>query len=403
MSEQVKENVLASWAQAQLKNEPWDAPLHKDCANFHEEYQLGKLLGSGGFGEVKIAVHRPTGTEVAVKIVHGQGNPAEGLDEGIEREIKTMSQVTSPHTISVIEAFEQSQGEGDPVWHIVLELCTGRCLSGFLNESGALSPDVLRAVTAQLAVAVLHMHSCGVAHGDIKPENIMVEGEELQGASTRIKLIDFGLACLLGEPFARRYANHLKKQARVKKKARDDGWKLSDFSPIKAYQKLTKSEPEHTPTSQHTPTTQVSRGSYTALPAGTQGYTSPELLAQIGTSSVVKVPLASEAFSVGRVVGHCATGVSPDRKVMDAISENSNLFGLAVNTFRACAGKPVRRYYFLSERPEEVRDIVEGLTHPSPVQRMTITQLCQSAYVAEAPGYYRNPFGLYEKETTFDL
>lgn len=388
---------------------PWDAPLHKSSASFYEEYQLGKLLGSGGFGEVKKAVHRPTGTEVAVKIIHDEGSLS--LNEGIEREIKTMSQVTSPHTISVIEAFEQShagQSRGTPVWHIVLELCTGRCLSEFLQESGALPADVLRAVTAQLAVAVLHMHSCGVAHGDIKPENIMVEGDELQGASTRIKLIDFGLACCLDEPFARRYTNHLRKHAREKQKAKEEGWKLSDFSPIKAYGYLTGSpsrQPEvpdspTTPASQHTPLTQVSRSLYSALPAGTQGYTSPELLAKVGTSLVVKVPLASEAFSVGRVISYCATGVPPNQKIMDCISENSNLVASALHLVRACRGKPVRRYRFLSQQPEEVRDIVEGLVHPSADERMTITQLCQSDYVANAPGSHENPFGAYHHYNT---
>eukprot|EP00931_Biecheleriopsis_adriatica_P089746 TRINITY_DN6382_c0_g2_i2.p1 TRINITY_DN6382_c0_g2~~TRINITY_DN6382_c0_g2_i2.p1 ORF type:complete len:425 (+),score=50.40 TRINITY_DN6382_c0_g2_i2:66-1340(+) len=405
MSEQVTESVLASWARAHIKNDHWDAPLHKGSANFHQEYQVGKLLGRGGFGEVKKAVHRATGIEVAVKIVHCQGEQSACLDEGIEREVKTMSQVTSPHTISVIEAFQQSradENQGNPVWHIVLELCTGRGLSEILQESGALQAEALRAVTAQLAVAVLHMHSSGVAHGDIKPANIMVHGEELQGASSRIKLVDFGLACLLGEPFARSYTKHLKNHARANRRESKDGWSLSEFSPIKVYQQLTRSKvhgsvspAEHTPVlNEMTPVSQVSRTLYSAFAAGSEGYASPELLAKANTLSVVKVPLASEAFSVGRVISHCATGVPPIQKVMDYISENTNLVASIVNLVRACAGKPVPRYCFLSKQPEEVRDIIKGLTTPEAHERMTITQLCQSPYVANAPGsyMYQNPF-----------
>jgi hypothetical protein len=46
----------------------------------------------------------------------------------------------------------------------------------------------------------------------------------------------------------------------------------------------------------------------------------------------------------------------------------------------------------MSEVSEEVRGLIKGLTEANPDQRLSVTQLCQSAYIAEAPGLIGNPF-----------
>jgi len=419
MEEALGETVVSQWQLARSANIPWEPPMHKgELMLFKERYAMQELLGVGGFGTVHRAIHCSTGTEVAVKTICFAADEQSKSTQRIELEIQAMCKCSNPLIISVIEAFVPNLGVGDRkgefVWQIVLELCSGRDLFQIIEERGALEPEALRAVTAQLAVAVLHMHSRGVVHRDLKPSNIMVLGGELQGALTNIQLIDFGIAHILGDSFVSKYEASLTKHKRTwmqKNRAieKDDfQWPGADQHPDTAprtwKQKLVEMEKLFSPMKSYqvSPCSTPSKTHFSATAKGTQGYSAPEVRPNpVNTQqnasngfSTVEIPVSSDAFSIGVTIRQCATGVPPDEDLADYISmQTMSLPAVIMNLCRRCYGKPIAKFRFISQLPQEVRTIIKCLTETSVEKRMTITQLCQTSFVADAPGSYENPFG----------
>jgi len=397
MEEALGETVVSQWQLARSANIPWEPPMHKgELMLFKERYAMQELLGVGGFGTVHRAIHCSTGTEVAVKTICFAADEQSKSTQRIELEIQAMCKCSNPLIISVIEAFVPNLGVGDRkgefVWQIVLELCSGRDLFQIIEERGALEPEALRAVTAQLAVAVLHMHSRGVVHRDLKPSNIMVLGGELQGALTNIQLIDFGIAHILGDSFVSKYEASLTKHTRRTRMQKKSAIEKGDFQCPGADQ-----QPDTAPRTCSTP----SKTYFSATAKGTQGYSAPEVRPNpVNTQqnasngfSTVEIPVSSDAFSIGVTIRQCATGVPPDEDLADYISmQTMSLPAVIMNLCRRCYGKPIAKFRFISQLPQEVRTIIKCLTETSVEKRMTITQLCQTSYVADAPGSYGNPF-----------
>jgi serine/threonine-protein kinase len=79
-------------------------------------------------------------------------------------------------------------GEDDHLTFLVMELVDGQPLSAVIREQGALSPEIVRSVLAQAALALGVAHEAGVVHRDVKPANIIVREDGV------VKLTDFGIA-----------------------------------------------------------------------------------------------------------------------------------------------------------------------------------------------------------------
>mmetsp|Transcript_2020 Transcript_2020/g.3999 ORF Transcript_2020/g.3999 Transcript_2020/m.3999 type:complete len:521 (-) Transcript_2020:28-1590(-) len=416
------ESAVASWSQAQRQGRRWRAPVLDDSGEkFDEDYQVMEVLGKGGFGEVCRALHMETEVEVAVKFLRmpldlKESWEKEAWSNKIRQEVETMRRCISPYIIQVIEAYAPDES-AENTWRIALELCPGCDLSDILRESGALDAASMRTVSAQLATAVLHMHAQGVVHRDLKPANIMVEGGELQGPSGSIKVVDFGLAHGLDRRFIRRYQKNLRKKREAETPTKKNTRIVDLLSPRKTYidwLSPRKVYTNHSDSDGELPTPRSSGRKaadddevksvhsgisrmvkFRAPPAGTRAFAAPEVIQ--GGGEMVEITVSSDAYSVGAIMRHCATGVSPDEDVADKVSGISAV----VRMVKACMGKPVETYRFLSEVPEDQRLLIKGLMQREPEERMTVTQLCQSRYISEAPGVVGNPF--YEKPQVTNL
>lgn len=111
--------------------------------------------------------------------------------ESLKNELKILSNVDNPNIINVIEVFLTNAN-----FDIIMENCEGGSLLDRINTlldnnkcfTSKQSADILKQIVSGLKYA----HENGVVHRDIKLENILLLGKDLN--DTRIKIIDFGLA-----------------------------------------------------------------------------------------------------------------------------------------------------------------------------------------------------------------
>lgn len=153
-------------------------------------YRFHELLGAGGFGSVYRATDTHQGDEVAIKITRADkaDNLAQQMNElDILQAIKPRCREN--HVACVRDHYVQrlpfDATPGRLV--IVMEYVRGSTLRALI-ESGISSPAELLSIATQLFEAIRFLHSMGIHHKDIKPDNLIWHHGHLT-------LVDFGVAC----------------------------------------------------------------------------------------------------------------------------------------------------------------------------------------------------------------
>ncbi|KAG1761616.1 Pkinase-domain-containing protein [Suillus occidentalis] len=138
-------------------------------------YTLGKVIGEGAYGKVRLGTHRITSTRVAIKQI------PKAMSASLTREIHHHRQLHHPHVTQMYEVIATESH----IW-IVTELCCGGELFDYLAEKGRLSERESSIIFGQLALAVAYLHEKGIVHRDLKLENVLLDER------CRVKLGDFG-------------------------------------------------------------------------------------------------------------------------------------------------------------------------------------------------------------------
>lgn len=150
---------------------------------FDDIYVKGNLIGEGGFGKVWLAKHRLLGHEVAVKTMDRRADE----DHDLFEEIDTLLQLDHPHIVKLIAYFQETY-----MVHLVFEVCRGPELYEILVamlEKGETLPEWDAAmVMRHMLKAIRGCHTNFMGHYDIKPENFMYAGQDLEN----LKMIDLG-------------------------------------------------------------------------------------------------------------------------------------------------------------------------------------------------------------------
>uniref|UniRef100_A0A7S1ETX7 Protein kinase domain-containing protein n=1 Tax=Timspurckia oligopyrenoides TaxID=708627 RepID=A0A7S1ETX7_9RHOD len=165
----------------------WAAKLKRVSANELESYyKLGKVIGVGSYGEVKLATDLLSGATVAVKTVQrGKFSSAKEM-EFIEREIEVMKTLEHPHIIKTYNIFDA----GSKV-HFVMEYLPGGDLFDAIAEENNFSELNAAQIIGDILDAVSYLHKNNICHRDLKPENILCLERKWPLV---VKLTDFGTA-----------------------------------------------------------------------------------------------------------------------------------------------------------------------------------------------------------------
>lgn len=160
-----------------------------------ERFEVHRLIGRGGMGEVYEARDRILGEEVALKVTRPTSRDPEARAEQFRKEVQLARRISHPGVCRVHDvAFHRSR-DGQLLLVFTMELLVGETLAERLRQ-GPLPPDQARSIAIDIAAALDAAHAHDVLHGDIKPENVILVPRH--DGSTRVVLTDFGLAKGLG-------------------------------------------------------------------------------------------------------------------------------------------------------------------------------------------------------------
>ena len=150
-------------------------------------YEILRVLGAGGMGEVYRARDTKLGRDVALKILPPVfvGDP-DRLAR-FEQEAQLLASLNHPY-IGAIYGMEESRG----LRALVLELIEGPTLAETIGDRPMDTAQIL-AIGEQIADALMAAHAKGITHRDVKPANIMLT------ARGDVKMLDFGLAKLAAQ------------------------------------------------------------------------------------------------------------------------------------------------------------------------------------------------------------
>src|SRR5271163_3067312 len=132
-------------------------------------YQLMRLLGRGGMGEVYQAEDTRKHRVVALKLISQQFSTDAMFRARMQREADTAGRLTEPHIVPI-----HDYGDIDGQFYVEMRMIDGTSLRSLLTNYGPLTPARTVAIVRQIAAALDAAHASRVTHRDVKPENILI-------------------------------------------------------------------------------------------------------------------------------------------------------------------------------------------------------------------------------------
>lgn len=154
-----------------------------------DRFELHHQLGRGGMATVWEATDRRLGRRVAIKLM--REDASSGFAARMEQEARAAARITDPRVVTVLDLDRTADG----MPFLVLELLTGETLADQLRR-GPLDGVRLRRLRNDLLGALASAHGAGVLHRDVKPSNVLVDGDGY-------RVGDFGLASFDDTPAER--------------------------------------------------------------------------------------------------------------------------------------------------------------------------------------------------------
>jgi TonB family protein len=152
-------------------------------------YEIKKMIGEGGMGNVYLAEHVKLGRMVAIKSLHERLANNESIRERFKKEASTMAHLQHPAIVALYDYLEEADG-----LYLVMEFVDGTALDDYIRKvTGPVPEERALKLMKQILTGFAYAHDQGIVHRDIKPSNILLTKDE------RCKILDFGIAKLLSE------------------------------------------------------------------------------------------------------------------------------------------------------------------------------------------------------------
>ncbi|XP_049874802.1 serine/threonine-protein kinase SIK2 [Pectinophora gossypiella] len=145
-------------------------------------YDIERTIGKGNFAVVKLARHRITKTEVAIKIIDKSQLDASNLQK-VYREVDIMKRLDHPHIIKLYQVMETKN-----MIYIVSEYANKGEIFDYIARYGRMAEQAARRKFWQILSAVEYCHERRIVHRDLKAENLLLD------ANMNIKIADFGFS-----------------------------------------------------------------------------------------------------------------------------------------------------------------------------------------------------------------
>ena len=176
-----------------------------------KNFEVNRLIGRGGMGEVYLARDMHLGRKVALKVIRPNFVKDEAALERFVKEARVTARFNHPHIITIYAV-----GDYQGLPYLALEYLEGNDLSYRIKEDAPGLQEALRICLA-ITEAVGEAHQHGVLHRDLKPANVLIP---LDG---RVRVVDFGLALELESPLDSEHPEELGTEASEVKRPRVAG------------------------------------------------------------------------------------------------------------------------------------------------------------------------------------
>ncbi|KAF9243846.1 hypothetical protein BU15DRAFT_42769 [Melanogaster broomeanus] len=163
--------------------------LASSSSNISIRWQQRRFIGAGAFGSVYLAVNLDSGSLMAVKEIKFQeltGLP--NLHSQIRDELNIMEMLHHPNVVE----YYGIEVHRDKVY-IFEEYCQGGSLAALLEHGRIEDESIIQLYTMQMLEGLAYLHSKGIVHRDIKPDNILLDHRGV------IKYVDFGASKILAK------------------------------------------------------------------------------------------------------------------------------------------------------------------------------------------------------------
>lgn len=154
-----------------------------------DRYEILRLIGRGGMGDVYEALDRELAESVALKTIRNEFCDDPLVIRRFKQELRLARKVVHPNVCRVFDLGTSASCTGRVTYHHTMELVRGQVLSKWARSGPAQLEGVL-SVARQLAAGLAAIHAHGIIHRDLKPENVMVG----QASEFWVKILDFGIA-----------------------------------------------------------------------------------------------------------------------------------------------------------------------------------------------------------------